>query len=1764
MRKKLLIAFVSLSLLCALSWYLGARLVRAYLHSVCVECFGVGIESEGVQLDHEYYLLKNPRVTSSIPLMEGGFDCSASEIVIRYNFHPLRLILDLDVTINHLALNCSAATDIAAIIQKIMEQNSFLTVRPNIVINEGVLKVHDSASSSHNLYLSTALDFRDRDHGHVALSIDNPSYQENALDLRLRRDEEVSFALDLSLRKLNLSEMAKTLGVFHPLFRKWKVESGIVDGEITFSRKPEKRLDADGMISLRDLSACNKEKQFHAILGSLVFDFTKDNRQDRLTLGRLLFGGDSSFSFGYQGMPVWEVKNLSGGVRVEKHGSLKAKVMADCCDQKGKFSLETRAAVTLFDAIQAFVNLSIRTWRDDGQGALVEVSGKQINALWNSAEVSVNNLGHREVQFMNEGLVRWTKMWSGFALYEGMLNTKATAYFKGLYLHNIELEQFEAKDLVFDCYPYEVFGSVKSIVGSGTMNFSGEDPTESLETEFDIEQGTLRFVGMNRELWQLTDIQTKLAFQGGVIQRSIVNGTIAGFKGTFEVDWLSQEEIVKMRFLGNPQELSTLLPTRIRKGLQKGFLEDQVTFNASLSKKGRGYSASGIIEVQDQKRVAQDAVAFGFDFEHITYPLSSKKRQKNINKEYFKKLQQESLRLVLPALAAPIFVLEEHLQTQKKGLSGFIVKNGWVYGEDLPLEKFVAPFAFQEEEEEVTDHPIELSGVGNFQGEFDHTGLSVSYTARDVTIQSKDFSIQVESVNPTLEGMAVHHVELNSGHHFGKIPICHATYYEKNTGLTFTDVNTVMKLEGEKIHAADLEAFCLGIFFSGDVNIDVSSKEKGAFDAEVIVEAMSGKISDVQAFFSHFANPPLFSTIPLEGLVTFREEGGYLGFSVRPNKTEMVRKVSAQLTDGVMDFSPLDLSLYDLEVKIDYDQIANTFLLTDLQGTLLVGKPGAIEEYLLEGDQIAFTDFSNNVSSFDFWIGDKKRDIFRLVGTTTGRKEEHSVEEWVSVKLDQTLSHFGTVFPNQFDLTVKDWSKVEDFELDLEIELKSVYEDLIKLAHSGLFFLPPTILQEMKRLNKVDGEFSLHFKYDQDLDHFQYDLTGREIVFGKEYFPEVLFLGHFRRNKWAIEQMKLADFSLAANFSLEPERFKIEFLGVEKGNSLRIGLRGDYFKGSNVLDARIDLLEISLDDLSEWSSFNKFVNENRPHGILKGTGELRVEQHHHQMLYNGFFTMDTQDLILRGVSFKDIKGFSAQFISDQGLNLRNIVTDIQPLEEEVLPPHVQIEKISLSYPMNRVEFDSMQFQIPHSSLNWFGKTLKHAFPENVTENVVEIIGELKEQDLVEASLNLLLEEEEEWFQLNLLLQEGEYYFAGRDHPIKNFSLTLDPDRLNIVTQYRYKEKEFWVDYSSTDPSHNLGSVLLTENDPRIREHMEDSLSITVENHPQYGLFIHEAVGKLGGMTLNLKRDWNYSPDQYYSYLVGSGKARLPEAFLFANREVLESCKEQKIAGEIGFEGKVALSKKDDYPSKVVGAIHGQEIAFKGFVFDHFAADLYYRTDSCQLTDLVVTDAACVMEIPRSSFTLIGSEKEYWWMDLPKVHVEKFRPSLLREKEKSEQESMGKALVLNAIDIHSVVGELGNTNTWQGGGNLHFLNPPKTSLQRTFLALPHEIITRLGLNPSVLTPVSGSIYFTIDEGKILFTKFKDIYSEAKGSKFYLAGGDHHSFIDFDGNLDIKLKMKQYNLLFKLAELFTVSVKGTLQKPVYSLQKERSKNSKKALN
>jgi hypothetical protein len=255
-----------------------------------------------------------------------------------------------------------------------------------------------------------------------------------------------------------------------------------------------------------------------------------------------------------------------------------------------------------------------------------------------------------------------------------------------------------------------------------------------------------------------------------------------------------------------------------------------------------------------------------------------------------------------------------------------------------------------------------------------------------------------------------------------------------------------------------------------------------------------------------------------------------------------------------------------------------------------------------------------------------------------------------------------------------------------------------------------------------------------------------------------------------------------------------------------------------------------------------------------------------------------------------------------------------------------------------------------------------------------------------------------------------------------------------------------------------------------------------------------------------------------------------------------------------------------------GKIDSDEFILKGYQVGNIEADVQYVPGRMDIQQLLFTDKAGTVEVPFVVANL-DRGRQVWNLQMPSFKVRNFRVAQLRDSEGlvTSCRSKFRSLVIKKIDLLDFQGELENQDSWKASGILHFANPAKKNVFHPLFAIPGEILLRLGLDPSVLNPVTGSIAFNLQGDKFYLTKLKDVFSEGRGSRFYLAEGPNPSWMDFHGNLSVNIRMKQYNLIFKLVELFTVSVEGNIRKPTYTLkkiskanQKERSTSNKQVEN
>lgn len=235
-----------------------------------------------------------------------------------------------------------------------------------------------------------------------------------------------------------------------------------------------------------------------------------------------------------------------------------------------------------------------------------------------------------------------------------------------------------------------------------------------------------------------------------------------------------------------------------------------------------------------------------------------------------------------------------------------------------------------------------------------------------------------------------------------------------------------------------------------------------------------------------------------------------------------------------------------------------------------------------------------------------------------------------------------------------------------------------------------------------------------------------------------------------------------------------------------------------------------------------------------------------------------------------------------------------------------------------------------------------------------------------------------------------------------------------------------------------------------------------------------------------------------------------------------------------------------------GTIFSKGLNFAQTEIEQVSGSVSYQTGRWTCEDLMLQSKVGSLSAP--CLTLFKTNADHaLQFHLPTLTVKHFKPFLLwKNIDPSLYSSWFKTLLIKRFDLQEFCGKIPDYATWQGTGCLSFTHLTRKHPFQPLFAIPAEIILRLGLDPKVLTPISGNVHYQLKDARFYLTRLKEVYSEGKGSKFYLSPNSPPSWIDCQGNFSLHLRMKQYNLLFKIVELFTLVIKGNGEHPLYTLE------------
>lgn len=1058
-------------------------------------------------------------------------------------------------------------------------------------------------------------------------------------------------------------------------------------------------------------------------------------------------------------------------------------------------------------------------------------------------------------------------------------------------------------------------------------------------------------------------------------------------------------------------------------------------------------------------------------------------------------------------------------------LCGYQISNGWFEGHSISINNELLPFY---------DVGAQFKGVINLFGSYDQNSLTVHYGIHHLNVENDYLKIEIPDLIAESPFNAVYYFDFQTEEQGGFIELTDATYLEKNAHLEFTNMQGQLSIGTNSIHVANVETFCHDVYLAGEIDVDFKRELK---ETEIGIRAqnINGKASNALKILKEILRKDISLKFPLEGDLSLRNEGANLNLNLTKKGTETSFEIHGSLSEGnIKSQKEHKIALSELNFNFDYNLLGNQLLISDLQGTVLLGTSEKIEEYALAGDRINLKDWTKGIFEFDLWMGDKNRDIIRLAGETFSNKQGN-----IEFYFEPLLSHIGTVHPKVFQLAIsKDLSRIEFLKGEFEFQIETLFHDFQKMTRTNFLPIPESLLHELNKPKHVEGFSQVAFLYDNQTTDLSYNVSIENLIVDQNHFKKVVLDGSKKDKIWKINQVQFDDISLAAECFFENDIWNISFLGLKFGKGLLMGLEGKYSFSEKLLDAKVKLLEIDLKELSEWPQIKDTISKYTPYGDLRASGNIRAKLTNGKPRWRIEAEMSAaiKNGGVCGISFNDINSMALQYKSDEGITLKNIETAIRSPSGKLLD--FQISKLDFLFKAKELRVNHINFSIPNNQLPKVIDFLQDKWKEL---SFLDPIKSLKSSALLKGTLDISISPHLQ--NVKLVLPAGQYEFQNWEHSIHSFALDWTPFSLNIDTEYLFHGKPLWLTLRAK-PDLLDGELLIYPSSPKKQHHQP--ITLFWENNSN-GFAIQKIICQNPGLKIHLTKENNQSFD-----LKGEIAIDPKVAAEYLQSEWKERLTQWQINGLFSLHGIWKLKDLAHWAEglKFEGKLIGKECGCNGYLFDSLLADILYDSQFIHAKEVRVEDPAGIAFTDQ--LTIQVKANDCWDLSIPYLKISHLRPNLLKRIDNSNLIQEDGTFIIKKLEIEEFKGNICDSKSYTGKGKAECFNLPKQETHHPIWNIPSDILSTLGLDLAALNPVSGKVHFSISDRRIYLTKLKDTYSAGHLSKFYLPKKPSHpSFLDFDGNLFVQIKMRQYNILFKLAELFTVTIQGTWNNPTYSI-------------
>ncbi|MES2121986.1 MAG: hypothetical protein V4492_04320 [Chlamydiota bacterium] len=991
---------------------------------------------------------------------------------------------------------------------------------------------------------------------------------------------------------------------------------------------------------------------------------------------------------------------------------------------------------------------------------------------------------------------------------------------------------------------------------------------------------------------------------------------------------------------------------------------------------------------------------------------------------------------------------------------------------------------------------IHLAGTLSCQAHLTPTSATVSIGGDDILLQHPYAEMQIPAIKGNL---AQFQWSEESGKWMGALPVFDGKIYVSGVQLPFDNVETKFIIDGSQIKAPSFYAECEGLALRGNLALDL--KGNNQVDISLATTQIAGSVQNLSAALGHLPSGPKFG-FPIDGSLSSGEGGFVLKTTLGSTNAPTQMRFQAALSQVSFPLNEAS-HITDGNCEIAYDFTTQRIEIgkAEAKWNLKEGAPLTIRLHQLATDLKQGSDFA-----FALDIVDGKNEAAHLAGKASINPQSH----W-EVDFDPLATHFfGTplnISRCQFDRSLK----LIAFEMKPIIRCQDLAGHAYFLQNAGV--LGASFSIDHFKQWQLEGTLQAHVSTDNLKEGFSFHAESRDLTVKGKPWNGFLLKGQKLGQKWLIETFEGHGVILRGAFLVDLNGVTIpQFAGSYLGLQMQ---------GSGALRTEQKRLSCKLDSLKGDLSAFAGLGLGTVEGPFTGSGNI-ICDYGQEMQLTGEFSLNASLQEPFPITLATTKPFRFEYTPQNGLSCEDLDLHCKHHSLTSLLGTLQVKTLERTNP------DSLSLK--QLKLNASAVLLHHlrevkAIPPTSTqfafEKTLEVAGDLE------------LGKNGPVFQGTF--RPGKYGFKGKHIDFEQLQVRYEKELVSFKGKTLLESNPLWM-LLQVDISQEPFGVLKLFDDPKT-----EGLKVLFSTHG--GAFHWESVhGRCYGLQCNLTKSSKRKLPAA-SVLVGDIQMDVKTVASLLPQEWRARLGQFKVGKGYEWEGDLTLWNDAVRGFQMSGDITGKDFEIFGYELGNMKATLEATPGKVLISKLNIEDEGGIAKID----SILISKMKDWELFIPQIQVSDLQPSLLTKVDAAAVPL--KPFTIKNFVLKDVRGKLGDKDTLEGTGRLTFTNQFKKEF--SILDIPLELIKNIGLDPGILTPINGELELELRGDKFYLMALNNAYSEGRRSEFYLAPSSDLSFIDLEGKMHIDLKLRQ-EVVLKLMEPFTLTIRGTIDKPRYGLQ------------